>query len=78
MEEEKVAETLFDYFEFNEFLTRDIPADVMTKLTGLMEIHDNGPGRNIKVGQYIRECRQIELPDMPQLYFRHSGFRRNP
>ena len=61
MEEEKVAETLFDYFGFNEFLTRDIPADVMNKLTGRMEIHDNGPGRNIKVGQYISEIRGLDF-----------------
>ena len=51
MEEEKVAQALFDYFGFNEFLTRDIPADVMDKLTGLMEIHEPAPARNIK-GNY--------------------------
>ena len=61
MEEEKVAAALFDYFGFNEFMTRDIPADVMDKLTVLMEIHDNGPGRNIKVGQYISEIRGLDF-----------------
>ena len=62
MEKKKVAEALFDYFGFNEFLTRDIPADVMDKLTGLMEIHDNGPSRNIRVGQYISEIRGLDFP----------------
>ncbi len=59
MEEEKVAEVLFSHFGFNEFLTRDIPADVMDKLTGLMEIHEPAPTRNIKVGMYISELRGL-------------------
>ena len=61
MEEEKVAQALFDYFGFNEFSTRDIPEDVMERLTGLMEIHESNPTRNIKVGQYISEIRGLEL-----------------
>lgn len=59
MEEEKVAQALFDYFGFNEFSTRDIPEDVMEQLTGLMEIHESNPTRNIKVGQYISEIRGL-------------------
>ena len=59
MEEEKVAQALFDYFGLNEFSTRDIPDDVMDKLTGLMGIHDPVPNRNIKVGQYISEIRGL-------------------
>ena len=53
MNGKKVAEVLFAKFGFKEFLTRDIPSDVMGQLTKLMEIHDEGPGRNIKVGQHI-------------------------
>ena len=49
----KVGEILFAQFGFKEFLTRDIPQEVMDELTERMEIHDAGPSRNIKVGQYI-------------------------
>ena len=61
MEEEKVAQALFDYFGEGEFSTRDIPEDVMEQLTGLMEIHEPNPTRNIKVGQYISDTRGLVL-----------------
>ena len=59
MEEEKVAQALFDYFGEGEFSTRDIPEEVMERLTGLMEIPEPNPTRNIKVGQYISDIRGL-------------------
>ena len=59
MEEEKVAQALFDYFGEGEFSTRDIPEDLMERLTGLMEIPEPNPARNIKVGQYISDIRGL-------------------
>ena len=55
MDGKKVGDVLFAHFGFKEFLTRDIPPEVMGQLTEIMEIHDTGPGRNIKVGQYISD-----------------------
>lgn len=55
MSGKRVGEILFDQFGYKEFLTRDIPPDVMDQLTERMEIHDAGPGRKIKVGQHISE-----------------------
>ena len=54
MDGRKVAEALFAQFGFNEFLTREIPPDVMGKLTKLMEIHDTDLHiRNTKIGRSI-------------------------
>ena len=53
MDSKRVAEVLFAQFGFKEFLTRDIPPDVMHQLTDLMDIVDVGHVRNTKVGRYI-------------------------
>lgn len=52
-QDERTAGALFDYFGFTEFLTRDIPPDLMERLTELLEIGGNGPSRNIRVGQHL-------------------------
>ena len=52
-QDEKAAEALYSHFGFAEFLTRDIPSELMERLTELLEIDSNGPSRNIKVGQHL-------------------------
>ncbi len=60
MEGTKVVEALFAQFGEAEFMTRNIPPDVMDKLAELIGIDGKGPGRNIKVGQYISDSRGLQ------------------
>ena len=48
-------------------------------VTGLDGVHPGAsPLARWRLRDIARECRQIELPDAGQHYFRHSGGSRNP
>ena len=67
MDGNKVGDVLFAHFGFKEFLTRDIPPDMMGELTKLMGIRDSGFRRNIKVGQYISDIEGFRYTPKPGL-----------
>ena len=82
MEEEKVAQALFDHFGEEEFGTRDIPQDIMDKLAELMEISETGHARRSKVGRCLTalddEDYILESGRKVRMYVRKPDTPRSP